>query len=171
MCEYFRLLALWRDARLFGFLASIRHNKVVSSAAGTLRAVLCGQNWAQAERRFSKQPGSQASLKSLASLVDKPTDFGTVLLDRSEAGGALDHAWFLEAATRKNVCPDRDLSEFALRLAREPLAIADHPDLELLLAKLIENPAILRAARLLTLLLNSASGDVPDANPAGRYST
>ena len=171
LCEYFRLLALWRDARLFGFLASIRHNKVVSSAAGTLRAVLCGQNWAQAERRFSKQPGSQASLKSLASLVDKPTDFGTVLLDRSEAGGALDHAWFLEAATRKNVCPDRDLSEFALRLAREPLAIADHPDLELLLAKLIENPAILRAARLLTLLLSSASGDVPDANPAGRYST
>ena len=82
--------------------------------------------------------------------------------------------WFVDMAARKNVCQDRDLSKFALRLANdEPLVaaeVADHPDLERLLANLIDNPAILRAARLMTLILNSASGDTPDATPPSRFS-
>ena len=174
---YFNFLRLWRDARLFGFLADLRHHKVMDSAVDALRTVLCGDNWARAERHFCEHPGSHASLESLAALVDKRTGFGNVLCRRLKTEGTMHRTstWLADEAARSNVCRDRDLSEFALRLASEqPLAVAsvaDHPDLESLLAKLINNPAILRAARLQTLILNSASKDAPDATPSNRYST
>ena len=177
LSDYFRYLGLWRDARLSGFLAPLRHHKVMDSAVDTLRAVLCGENWARAERHFREHPGSHASLKSLAASVDKRTDFGSVLLrDLLKADGTAGHTsdWFVDAAARNNVCRDRVLSKFALRLANdEPLVVAevaDFPNLERLLAKLTNNPAILRAARLLTLLRNSPSGDAADATPPSRYS-
>ena len=168
---YFDLLRFWRDARLFGFLAPIRHRTVLDGAVNALRAVLCGENWAREERRFHEQRGSQASLESLAALVDRRTGFGTILLNRSKAGANSDHAaWFVDMASRRNVCSDRNLSEFALHLANEPLVAGDHPDLELLLAKLIDNPAIFRAARLLTLQTNSLSEDAPHPQTSDRYS-
>ena len=177
LSDYFRRLGLWRAARLSGFLAPLRHRKAMDSAVDTLRAVLCGENWARAERRFREHPGSHASLESLAASVDKLTDFGSVLLrDRLKAGGTAGHTsdWFVDAAARNNVCQDRELSKFALCLANnEPLVVAevaDLPNLERLLAKLTSNPAILRAARLLTLLRNSPSGDIADATPPSRYS-
>ena len=177
LSDYFRRLGLWRAARLSGFLAPLRHRKVMDSAVDTLRAVLCGENWARAERGFREHPGSHASLESLAASVDRRTDFGSVLLrDRLKADGTAGYTsdWFVDAAARNNVCQDRELSKFALCLADdEPLVVAevaDLPNLERLLAKLTNNPAILRAARLLTLLRNSPSGDVADATPPSRYS-
>ena len=177
LSDYFRHLGLWRAARLSGFLAPLRHRKVMDSAVDTLRAVLCGENWARAERRFREHPESPASLESLVALVDKRTGFGSVLLrDRLKAGVTTGHTsdWFVNVAARKNVCRDRDLSDFALRLADDkPLVVAkvaDNPGLEHLLAKLTSNPAILRAARLLTLLRNSPSGDNADATRLNGYS-
>ena len=178
LCAYCRYLALWRDARLFGFLSVIRHHRIMDSAVDTLRAVLCGENWAKAERNFREHPGSHASRGSLVASVGKHTDIGAVLLrGRSGTDGTANYTsdWFVDVAARKNVCRDRDLSEFALHLANdEPLVaaeVADHPDLERLLEKLIDNPAILRAARLMTLILHSASGDTPDATLPSRFST
>ena len=178
LCAYFRCLALWRDARLFGFLSAIRHRKVMDSSIDALRAVLCGENWAKVERSFREPQDRYASRRSLVASVDKHTDIGTVLLrDWSATDGMANHAsdWFVDVAARKNVCRDRGLSEFAFHLANdEPLVaaeVADHPDLERLLAKLIDNPAILRAARLLTLLLSFASGDAPGVTLPSRFST
>ena len=172
LCAYFRDLALWRDARLSGFLAPLRHVKVVGCAVDAIRDVLCGENWARAERRFKEQPGSHASLESLVALVDRGTGLGAVLLrDRLAAGDISD--WFSDTAARNNVCQDRELSEFALRLANhEPLVVAkvaDHPNLKRLLAKLTNNPAVLRGARLLTLLRNPPSGDAVGATPFSEY--
>ncbi len=152
----FRLLGLWRDARLSGFLAGVRHRQVIDAVVDALRTVLCGKNWAKAETRFKEQPASPSSRESLSTYVDRHTDFGTVLRHRSIADGTARQtaAWFVNAAARSNVCRDRDLSEFALRLASQPLIAADHPGLEALLAKLANNPAILRGARLLTLLVS-----------------
>jgi len=167
---YCRLIALWRDARLFGFLATVRHDQVMDGAIHALHGALCGENWMKAEKH---DPRSHASLKSLAALVDKHTDFGTILLDRSKADDTMGQisAWFVDMAARKNVCRDRDLSKFALRLASEPLKAVDHQDLKPLLAKLINDPAILRAARLLTLRTNSPVEDNRDGTPASRDST
>ena len=174
---YFNLFRLWCDARLFGFLAALRHHQVMDSAVGALRTVLCGENWARAEKGFSEHPGSHASIESLAALVDRRTDFANVLRRRLKTDGTTHRTstWFSDEAARNNVCRDRELSNFALRLASEqPLVVAsvtDHPGLESMLAKLINNPAILRAARLRKLILNSASEDAPNASTSSRYST
>ncbi len=176
LCTYFRHLAFWRAARLTGFLAPLRHRKVLGSGVDALRATLCGENWAKAETRFREHPGLRTSIESLVASVDTGTGFGRVLRSRLVEEGAVGEtaAWFVDAAARHNVCQDRDLSEFAFRLANdEPLAaaeVADHPNLERLLAKLTDNPAILRAARLLTLLRNSPSRDAANATPPSRYS-
>ena len=178
LCVYFRRLALWRDARLLGFLSTVRHRQVMDSAIDKLRAVLCGENWVKAEKSFKEHRGSHASLETLVASVDKRTDLGTVLLhDRSKADGTSSHTFdsFMDVVARKNVCRDRDLSEFAFRLANdEPLVaaeVANDRDLQPLLTKLIDNPAILRAARLITLIPHSASGNAPDSTPLGRFST
>ena len=173
LTAFFRILGLWRDARLSGFLAAMRHRQVMDGAVDALRAVLCGENWARAERQFSLQSRSAASLESLPASVDKRTDFGTILSSQSKPYGTVSQAsaWFVDAAARSNVCRDRVLSEFALRLASRPLEVIDHSSLEAMLSKLANNPAILRGARLLTLLLNSASGDAPNPTPSNRHST
>ena len=105
--------------------------------------------------------------------MDKGTDFGTLLLDQSRASDTEGQAsvWFVEAAARSNVCQDHELSEFAFHLASEPWAVVDHPNLGTLLKKLIDNPAILRAARLLALLENFFSEDNRDGAPSNRGST
>lgn len=169
----FRILGLWRDARLSGFLAAMRHRQVMDGAVDALRAVLCGENWTREERQFSLQSRSAASLESLAASVDKRTEFGAILSSQSKPYGTVSQAsaWFVDAAARSNVCRDRELSEFALCLASQPLAVVDHPSLETLIAKLANNPAILRGARLLTLQLNSAQGNASGATLSSRYST
>ena len=137
--------------------------------------MLCGENWARAERHFCAHPGKHASINPLIAAVDKHTRFGNVLIDRSKTDGAVTSAWFVDAAARNNICRDRDLSQFALRLASDdPLVLAevgDNPDLEPLLTELIDAPSILRAARLLTLILNSSPEGAPEATPSSRFST
>lgn len=174
LAGYLRLLKLWHDARLFGFLAALRHRKVVGNAIDALRNVLCGDRWAKAENHFRTHPESQASLDSLAALVDKSTSFGNVLrrrLLRSESTIPEPFTWFVNEAARNSICQDRDLSEFALRFATKPLLIVNRHDLEQQIAKLIDNPAILRAARLLTLLTSSASKEAYNLATPNRYST
>lgn len=168
-----RLVALWHGARLSDFFATYRQGLVMKGAKRALCASLCGENWAKSERFFDAQSGSYASLKSLAALVDKHTDFGTFLLNQSETDGTRSQtsAWFSEMAARNNVCRDRELSEFAFRLANEPWAVIDCSNLETLLKKLIENPAVLRAARLLALLKNCHWEDNRDGTPSNGSST
>ena len=175
LANYFRLLQLWCGARLSGFLAPLRHRQVMADAVEALRALLCGENWAEAERLFREQL-DRRPWSNLAALVDNQTGFGNVLVGRLAEDYTVRQTatWFVDAAAQHNVCRDRDLSEFALHLANdEPLVVAevaDHPDLERLLTKLADNPAILRAARLL-ILLNSTLGHTPGATPTSRFST
>lgn len=174
---YFKILRIWCDARLFGFLADLRHRKVTSSAIYALRAVLCGDKWAGAERRFAEHPESHTSLEGLAALVDKPTGFGSVLYGQLEEEVATRQAsaWFMDEAARNNVCHDRELSRFALCLASDQPPViasaADQPGLESLLGKLVDNPAILRAARLRRLMFKSDPEDVSDGALLGGYPT
>lgn len=167
-----RLVALWHGARLSDFFATYRQGLVMKGAKRALCASLCGENWAKSERSFDAQSGSYASLRSLAALVDKHTDFGTFLLNQFEADGIRNQisARFSEMAARNNVCQDHELSEFAFRLVSEPWAVIDHPSLQTLLKKLIDNPAILRAARLLALLENCHLEDNRDGTPSNRDS-
>lgn len=172
---YFKLLKIWCNARLFGFLADLRHRKVTSGAIDALRAVLCGGNWAGAERHLGEHPDSRAALENLAALVDKRTGFGSVLCRRLEKEVATRQAsaLFVDEAARNNICRDGDLSRFALCLASDqPLVVAgvaDHPGLQSFLAKLIVNPAILRAARLQRLMLKADPEGASDGTLLGGY--
>ena len=177
LSAYFNFLKLWHDARLFGFLAAFRQRQVLDKAVVALRTVLCGENWGKAESEFHAHLGSHASLDSLAALVDKRTGFGNVLCRRLKTDDTMHRAsaWFADEVARNNICQDRELSNFALCLASDQpsvvASVVDHSSLESMLAKLIDNPAILRAARLRKLILNSASEDAPDATASSRYST
>ena len=173
LSNYFRLLGLWGDARLYGFLTHLRHKQVMNRTVDTLRTVLCGENWAREERNFRAHPRTHDSLERLAAAVDRRTRFGNVLLDRLKTDGAVTSTWFVDVSSRNGICRDRDLSEFALRLANEdPLSVAkvaELPDLDPLLTKLIDMPSILRAARLRTLILYSVSESATEEIPPAGF--
>ena len=173
LAHILRQLGLWRDARLAGFLARLRHRQVVAAVVQVLYTAMCGKSWARAEKRLAKWATSPASLDVLARSVDRRSDFGAILRRRSKAGGTARETstWFAETAARTNVCRDHVVSEFALRLASEPLSAADEANLEALLAKLVNNPALLRGARLVTLLLGLESWGSTNAATSSLWET
>ena len=152
-----RVLGRWQDARLAGFLVSIRHQKAMEGFAQAFYKTLCGAKWAEAESEFRKNSKSLPGLGLLTSRVDKRRDFA-IALRRNQSRMNEDSAqrvrWFVDAASRFNICRDSRLSEFALRLASQPSRFGTSPpdDLSKLLGQITNNPAILRGARLLALL-------------------
>ena len=160
LSKSFRLLRDWHDARWSGFLVDMRHRRTVTGFLDALFASLCGKNWANAEAAF-RQTRTTDSTRSLAMLADRRTDFGSALLTLSDAtptDAALNQQ-FSEAAARHGVCRDRRLCDFALRLANQPVTTVRDPGFDELLAKIVDNPAILRGARFLALLAENNSGD------------
>ena len=127
---------------------------------------MCGQNWARAEEALAERPRSQAALQALETLVDRRTHFGRVLRQHSAAGDseAAVATSFTAEAARQNISQDRDLCSFALSLASRPLDVLSDPLLEDRVAQLAQNPALLRGARLVSLL-REYYGDRPAARP------
>lgn len=166
LSKFFRLLRFWHDARWFGFLVDVRHRQMVTGIRDALFASLCGKNWANAEVAFQRARSAD-STRSLAMLADRRTGFGSALLslvgaDPSDAG--LIQQFSVEAA-HHDICRDRVLCDFALRLANQPLTAVQNPDFGALLAKLVDSPAILRGARLLALLAENDSGNTATTPP------
>ena len=150
----FRLLGLWHDARQAGFLADVRQRQVIRSIIDAIFRTMCGKNWARGERRFAERPMSGDTLQALETLVDKHTQFGQRLSrqsdpDESEAATV---TRFVAEAGRQGVSRDRDLCLFALRLATGRLDVLADPRLDARVGQLAENPALLRGARLVSLL-------------------
>ena len=160
LSKLFRLLRIWHDARWSGFLVDMRHRRTVTGFLDALFATLCGKNWANAEATLQQTPTAD-STRSLAILADKRTDFGSALLDLSGAAStdAELTQQFSEAVARHGVCRDRGLCDFALRLVYQPVTTVQDPDFDALLAKLVDNPALLRGARFLALVAESNSVD------------
>lgn len=164
LTETLRLLELWHKARLSGFLATVRHQQVVNGFLQAVFGALCGPDWAEGEARFRSSPGSSNALKFLKMEVDKRPSFAAVLhrqhsqMDGSVVQGA---RWFADVAARYKVCKDRELCEFALRLASQPhrLPAVYGGNLGHLLDQIAKSPAVLRGARLLALLSASRNGD------------
>mgnify|MGYP005849101285 CR=1 FL=1 len=152
-----RVLGLWHEARLSGFLAGVRHQQVIDGALLAVFGSLCGPDWANGETRFRSNPASPHALEFLKMAVDQRPSFAAVLLQdhsRMDGNAAQGARWFAEVAARYKVCKDQKLCEFALRLASQPhrLPAACGADLDNLLGQIAKSPAILRGARLLALL-------------------
>lgn len=152
--EAFRLLRLWQNARQAGFLADVRRRQVTRSIASAIFKSMCGKNWARTEEEFVKRPSSPDSLKALEALVDRRTHFGRILSqqgDPTETEGAIAIRFATEAG-RQGLSRDVDLCRFALRLATGPVEVLDDPLLDHRVGQLVDNPALFRGARLVSLL-------------------
>jgi len=151
------LLELWMDARLAGPLAGIRRDRVVLRLCQCLYTRMCGSRWGKAEIAFLGNTESAGLLDALVGLVDRRPSFGIVLhrdAGATESGTAERTNWFAALAAQFSVCHEPSLAEFALRLASQPhrLSRAYADQLDSLLRKIIDYPALLRGARLLALL-------------------
>ena len=171
--EAFRLLRLWHDARQAGYLVDVRRLQVIRCIIDAVFKSICGKNWTKAAEDFSAQPLSAHALEALETLVDKRTQFGRSLRSQVHANES-DHDvadLFAVAARRHGIRADADLCQFALGLAetlraasgarrgRHPSAkVLAHPHLDAHVRQLVDNPALLRGARLVSLLREHHSG-------------
>ena len=152
--EAFRLLYLWYNARQAGFLVAIRCHQVINSIIDAIFESICGEKWTKAVENFDAQPMSPASLETLEALVDKRTRFGHHLsrgIDASESDSAV-AARFVAEAQRLGLSRDLDLCQFTLRLAARQSNVFADPFVDDLVGKLVDIPALLRGACLVSLL-------------------
>lgn len=154
LSKLWHLLGHWHGARRFGFLLKIRLQRVVDDLSSELYSSMCGKKWTDAEVSFRRTPRPNTA-NSLSMLADNQDGgFGVTLQKISRAStdiGRLSDQ-FLATAARYGVSNDRQLCNFALLLAHQPHVAVLDPDFDSLVAKLLDNPAVLRGARLLALL-------------------
>jgi hypothetical protein len=167
-----RLLAiiqLWHEARLAGSLAESRREHIVRSLLGRLYLALCGSRWAHAEDTFLRNRLTQGSQQLERAIeAEARNSFPAALrhnhtqIVESTSAGA---RWFAEAAQRYDVSDDPGLCTFALRLASCPFGLAAIYGAEVmtLLARIPDNPVLMRGARLLALLSIADDRDHPTA--------
>ena len=165
--EAFRLLRLWHSARQAGYLVDLRRVQVIRCIIDAIFKSICGGRWNNAAQDFAAGPFSAHSLEALETLVDRRTQFGPSLRSQVHAhesdDDAADH--FAASARRHGISADSDLCHFALGLAEmlkatngerrgrhHPAKVLAHPHLDAHVAQLVDNPTLLRGARLLALL-------------------
>ena len=163
----FVMLRLWHDARQAGFLADIKQRQVTRGIENAIFVAMCGKNWAKAEADFANRSISRTALQALVAHVDKRTPFGEQLSKQSLSSDAETTVAtrFAALAARHGVSHDRDLCLFTLRFANHPFDILSDPLLNDRIALLSQCPALLRGARLLTLL-RRYHRDPPVARPS-----
>lgn len=157
LVEIFRVLELWLNARLVGFLSDTRRQQVTNGFLAVVYEKLCGADWARAESKFLANPNSRYAINTLQHTVDSHGGFAAVLRRDYERMG--DNAvarlqWYTDLAARYGVCQNQELCEFTLKLASEPCQLPNPFGQKFngLLNQVNCNPALLRGARLLALL-------------------
>lgn len=160
---------LWGHARLPGdFISTIRRRGVLHALARHVAQLVCGDNWAKAEAEAEacNDAGKIAILKngiskrSAGKAIDEllARDYG----DLVDASCEKRVERIASLATKFCLLPSRSdgktknavwLSEFALRLASDPVGVGTWAEKRLHdgLARLMDVPAIARAARFLVL--------------------
>jgi hypothetical protein len=166
-----RLLALveiWHQARLAGPLAESRRELIARRLLACLYAALCGQRWGQAEGLFFRNPQTHDSQQLGRAIEAGRASFAVVLRQdhaKMAQGTSSGARWFGEVAARYDVCDDPALCAFALRLASWPVGLGAAYGKEApgLLARIQENPILMRGARIVALLSIAADRDHPTA--------
>jgi hypothetical protein len=151
-----RVLEYWHDARLAGFLPDIRRRQVIDGFLAAIYDRLCGTPWVRAEAAFRSNPLARAAVADLQRTVALHGGFAAVLRRDFEKMGdpSSSSAWYADLAARYRICGRRPLCDFALRLASQAhrLPGAFGAELERLLTQALNNPTLVRGARLLALL-------------------
>lgn len=163
-----KLLENWKRARLSGAMIAMRHGKIIDGLHDALYKSICGPNWAETEVHYKNNPDSSQSLENLKSRVDRnSTVFVNALFE--DIPGIVDNpiqrmSLFSQIATSHNHGLNSKHCEFSFRLATEPHILIDlyAEEIEGLLSHILDNPSILRGARLVQLLALSEGGKSSD---------
>ena len=150
--QAFDLLRLWHNARQAGLLVEFRRRQVTQRIFNAIFDSICGANWAGAEEDFAKRPSSPNALEALQKLVDRHTPFGHRLVKQGDLGKSDGTERFTAEAGSLLVSQDRDLCHFALRFAACRDDVLTDPLIDDSVAQLVDNPALLRGARLMSLV-------------------
>ena len=152
------LLRLWYSARHAGFLVNVRRAQVTRCIFDAIFKSICGENWQRADLAFVQQPTSANTLQALIDLVDRRTPFGHRLAQHRDDGEDAVAAVFADEAGRLHVSQDRYLCHFALQFANRQRGVLADPQLDDGIEQLVNNPVLLRGARLATLLHSEGGG-------------
>jgi hypothetical protein len=156
-------LARWHNARLAGFLAHFRRQEIKEGLTATIYEVICGREWAQAERAYVRNPDY---IDILTRAVYAHSGFAAVLRrDYTKVDRDLVKAigWYKKLAARYGLIMDDTLCKFALALANRPETVSATfgSAVQRLLSELCSKPAILRGARFLALLRGNQGRTLP----------
>ena len=150
------LITSWQEARLYGFLIKNRYQKVSDGLLAVLYKMLCGQKWAEAECQLKDQlvPKRMLSQISESSGFRKFADdlYQNISIANENSTQRID--WFRRAARRYLGPTNDNFCNFALRLASLPHTLREYDDdsLNRYFNEIVDNPIILRAARLFVIL-------------------
>ena len=146
--EALQLFHFWNNARQAGHLATVKRHQVTQSIVNAIMKSTCGKHWAKAEEDFAARP------EALETLVPVRTHFrgrpGWQGFDGESESDVADR--FTAEAGRQGLSRDRDLCHFALGFADSQKSVFNDPRADDQVGKLIDNPALLRLARLMLLL-------------------
>ena len=172
VCRLVSLARVWGGASLPSDpFAEVRRTSVMRAITAHLACLVAGGRWEHIERliargdrpsnsQFVHAVGSQRDYQGLAELLLEEIPRAMVMTLSPRA------AWF--AAVLERHLPSSRLwarhhrsAEFLLRLSSEPASLAVWParELEENIARVLDSPVLLRAARLTVLAIHSALGD------------
>ena len=161
---------LWGRARLPGaFLAVSRRREVLLALGRHTTWLICGENWARAERALHEGAADMTRLKEAVSRRPDEMAIGVVLArdyadlaaktcgERVERIASIATRFhLLSSATTADECDARWLTEFALRVACDPAGVEEWAGERLRagLTRLMELPTLARATRFLVLAIH-----------------
>lgn len=157
LANVLHLLANWKRARLSGAMIAIRYEKIINGIHDALYKIICGENWADAEVCYKNNLNSSKSHENLKARVGKNAVFVNALVE--EIPGIVDDpiqmmSRFSQITTSHNHGLSSKHCDFSFRLATEPHVLSDlyADEIDGLLSHVLDNPSILRGARLVQLL-------------------
>lgn len=164
------ILTRWHKARAASDIVGGREH-IIRKIHGAIYKKLCGPNWADAEVNFLERKDS-FHIKTLQKHIDRNGGFAAALekacVERQKGGGDMIQ-WYAGLAHRHGVSKDREICEFAARLAFEPHKVSekytDKPND--FWHRALSNTEALRGARYASLRLDLAEND-RDETQTGR---
>ena len=148
-----RILHLWTTAKRAGSSVNYKCNQIARGIFDAVFLRVCGNNWTKAEENFKTESLSSKALKTLENLVDKRSNFGQSLCQQININKKNTIAEQFTAIARNSwVSNNSELCQFSLHIAdRQSHMLADDL-IDSLIKQLVDNPALLRGARLVSLL-------------------
>jgi len=157
------LIKVWNSAPIAGPLTMFRRQRTVKALARQIYLIICGKRWTDAEQAFHDAGDNPVRHQQLQGNIDRRFGGFSSVLGRDGAEMlAGDYALciqrFHDLASRYAVCTDRDVCDFAIRLAclESPFKIPLGENIAENIEKIAQYPVLLRGARLMVVFAQNA---------------